>query len=75
MRVVLLVAALLMPTLAAHAAPRPLAARWCSVSTGFTDVHWDCRYRTLAVGAAAVGPRSDACLENPNWALYRGRRR
>ena len=45
-------------------------ARWCSVRSGFiAHVQWDCRYPTLAVCAAAVGWRSDMCLENPNWNL------
>lgn len=45
-------------------------ARWCIVrSGGIAQVQWDCRYRTLAICAAAVSFRSDMCLENPNWNL------
>lgn len=71
MRAALVLAALLMAATGARAEPRAVEGRWCSVYTGFVDTHWDCRYPTLAMCAAAVGTRTDMCLRNPNWGLYR----
>ena len=60
-------------SLTAAAPPAEAAeARWCWVhNPGLGNIQWDCRYRTLALCAEAVGPSSDFCLENPNWPLRR----
>lgn len=71
---VLAVAATVLPPAQAGTVMRE--ARWCIVrSAGLADVQWDCRYPTLNICAAAVGSRSDMCLENPNWNLPGYRRR
>jgi hypothetical protein len=50
----------------------PVGERWCAVhNPGLGDIQWDCRFRTLNMCAAAVGPASDFCLHNPNWYLRR----
>lgn len=54
--------------------PEQVGARWCAVhNPGLGNIEWDCRFRTLALCAAAVGPSSNFCLENPNWHLPRPR--
>lgn len=75
MRALFVLATLLVAAPAAQAGYMPVEAPWCTVRTGLVDVFWDCRYPTLAVCAAAVGPSRTACLKNPNWDLYRSRRR
>ncbi len=55
--------------------PPIVEARWCAVhNPGLGDIQWACHFRTLSLCAAAVGPASDFCLENPNWYLYRRHR-
>jgi hypothetical protein len=50
----------------------PVGARWCAVhNPGLGNIQWDCHFRKLAWCAAAVGPASDFCLENPNWYIQR----
>lgn len=67
-------ATLLLAAPAAQAGSRPAEARWCTAQAIFIDVQWDCRYPTRAA-CEATAPRNRACLQNPNWHLYRSVRR